>query len=309
MVQASAWSAPIGLTVVWLLACGGETQATSDDGNDTGGGEGQLDGLPPPVPDPMTDGGSMADDADPTTGEDDDPSDTTASPTTGPGDSGQTTDGGESDDTGDGSATGTGTDEGTTGSPMIGPGLVINEIGYDDPGLDTDGLEFIEIHNGTGAAVPLAGLQLYFVNANGANYAPGDPLALSAAGDTLPDDAYLVIADDPATLGITAGASLLVLDLGGAGNQLQNGSDDGLVLWDTDQDLALDSVVYDGAPFTASDIDGQMDAVTVGETAGAPADPAAADDDAIGRDAASTDTDDNSADFTVVTASPGAANP
>ena len=44
-------------------------------------------------------------------------------------------------------------------------GLVINEVDYDQAG--TDSAEFIELYNGTGGPINMAGYTLYFVNGSG----------------------------------------------------------------------------------------------------------------------------------------------
>ncbi|MEM6996483.1 MAG: lamin tail domain-containing protein [Myxococcota bacterium] len=326
----------LGMTAGMTVGAAGACDTTSDprDAADSTGSAGTgsaVSGTPPPTisasasadatvgpndgdPDGDPDGGTtMAD----TMGVDDStgrPSGTTTAgaATTGTGDTTATTNAGS----GSGSESGT-TAESASGSDASSDtgveagGLVINEVGYNDPGGDTDGLEFVEIYNASGGSVALPGIELYFVNgSSGDTYGPGDPVDLSAAGASLPDDAYLVVADDPAALGVVASASVLVIDLGGDGNVLQNGDPDGLLLYDTDTDLVLDSLVYAGTPFVASDIDGQLDTLQVGEGVMAgPTDPGMSLTDAIGRDAASTDTDDNSADFAVIdVASPGAMN-
>jgi len=67
-------------------------------------------------------------------------------------------------------------------------GLVINELDYDQPGIDSG--EFVEIYNPGPSARPLTGLVLIFVNGtSGAEYGRVD---LSQAGESLAAGAYLV---------------------------------------------------------------------------------------------------------------------
>ena len=68
------------------------------------------------------------------------------------------------------------------------PGLVINEVDYDQSGFDTD--EFVEIRNGSGTVVNLAGKSLVLVN--GANDTPYLTVDLSPAG-LLSAGQYLVV--------------------------------------------------------------------------------------------------------------------
>jgi cysteine-rich repeat protein len=118
-------------------------------------------------------------------------------------------------------------------------GLVINEVDYDQSG--TDSAEFIELYNGTGGPIDMAGYKLYFVNGSGnAVYLTVD---LTSAG-TLPAGGFLVVADTGVT-GIPAGA--LVVNFVAASNNIQNGSPDGVALVNTTTNLLVDSLSYEGA--------------------------------------------------------------
>jgi hypothetical protein len=118
-------------------------------------------------------------------------------------------------------------------------GLVINEVDYDQIG--TDATEFIEIYNGTGAPVPLAGLSLVLVNgSNNAEYLTFD---LGPAG-TLAAGQYLVVATaavvpDPGALVITFVPI--------AGGSVQNGAPDGIALVDTNTMQLVDALSYEGS--------------------------------------------------------------
>ncbi|MFZ9889348.1 MAG: lamin tail domain-containing protein, partial [Myxococcota bacterium] len=120
-------------------------------------------------------------------------------------------------------------------------GLVINEVDYDNPGADT--AEFVEIYNGTGAPVSLAGHSLLFFNGN--DNKSYRKVALDGAG-TLNAGGFLVVHNG----GVTPAASSLRVtqDAAGAnlGNDLmQNGAPDGIALV-TESDV-IDVFAYEGA--------------------------------------------------------------
>src|SRR5262249_29963771 len=129
-----------------------------------------------------------------------------------------------------------------------GAGLVINEVDYDNIG--TDSSEFIEIFNGGGAAVPLTGYSLFFVN--GANNAVYTTVDLGPAGTIMPGQ-YLVVGATSVVSTIPAGA--LKIDAGAVSNYIQNGSPDGLALVNTATETLVDSFSYEGS-ITAAVIPG-----------------------------------------------------
>jgi hypothetical protein len=115
--------------------------------------------------------------------------------------------------------------------------LVINEIDYDQPGTDT--AEFIELYNGTSAAVDLTNLSLVFVNgANNTQYMSFD---LDSLG-SLPAGGYLVVADNTVT--VAAGA-LVIRKTSAQG--IQNGMPDGVALVNRQTHTVLDALSYTGA--------------------------------------------------------------
>ena len=117
-------------------------------------------------------------------------------------------------------------------------GLVINEVDYDQIGTDAD--EFVEIYNGTGAPVNLAGYSLAFVNgATSMTYLVVD---LGPAG-TLPAKGYLVVANTTVTVPATA----LKLNFIAATNNIQNGAPDGIALVNTTAGTLVDALSYEGA--------------------------------------------------------------
>jgi cysteine-rich repeat protein len=122
-------------------------------------------------------------------------------------------------------------------------GLVINEIDYDN--VMTDSAEFIEIYNGSGAPISLAGYTIYLVNGSGnAVYRTID---LSPAG-TLNDGQYLVVGASSVIATVPAGQK--TIDLGALQDILQNGAPDGIALVSTATSALVDALSYEG-PMTA----------------------------------------------------------
>ncbi|MDQ3263072.1 MAG: lamin tail domain-containing protein [Myxococcota bacterium] len=114
--------------------------------------------------------------------------------------------------------------------------LVINEVDYDNNG--TDNAEFVEIYNGTPAAVDLADLAVVFINGNGGSEYRRFSLA---SGGTLPAGGYLVVA--PSTVAVAAGA--IIVSAPGS-DLIQNGSPDGVALVNTATLQVLDALSYEG---------------------------------------------------------------
>jgi cysteine-rich repeat protein len=125
-------------------------------------------------------------------------------------------------------------------------GLMINEVDYDGVGADTD--EFVEIYNGTNAAVDLASYSLVLVN--GSNNATYLSLPLGPAG-MLPAKGYLVVGS--ATLMVPASA--LKINFAAASNNIQNGAPDGVALVNTTTGTLVDALSYEGA-MTATTVTG-----------------------------------------------------
>ncbi len=120
--------------------------------------------------------------------------------------------------------------------------LVINEVDYD--GVGTDLAEFVEISNPTAAPVSLAGLWLILVNGNGS--VEYDHVDLTPAG-TLAPGQYLVIC----SFAVTPAPGAAVIRWTAAGladsNAIQNGSPDGVALFDTATQTIVDALSYEGA--------------------------------------------------------------
>jgi hypothetical protein len=177
--------------------------------------------------------------------------------------------------------------------------LVINEVDYDQPGLDT--AEFVEIYNPTAEAVSLDGLALVFINgANGTEY---ERVLLSAeAGASLAPGAYLVVASSGVT--VAPGAAVIEFDL--ASNNIQNGDPDGIALFDTLTGTLIDALSY-GGQINAATIDG--DAYDLVEGTATSTLDSSSEPGSLIRLPDGADTDDAAADWRFTsTPTPGSAN-
>lgn len=160
--------------------------------------------------------------------------------------------------------------------------LVINEIDYDTPSA-SDTAEFVEILNPGTNAVDLSAYRIEMVDGTG-----DKPYATYTLTGSLGAGKYLVIGD---TAVITPlGADVLKETLDSKG--LQQGPDVVRIVKIAD-DKVVDAVQYEGTA------DG------TGEGASAPSDT---DVKSIGRCPNGRDTNDNRADFVLMTPTPGAAN-
>jgi hypothetical protein len=123
------------------------------------------------------------------------------------------------------------------------PRLVINEIDYDQVGVDN--ASFLEIYNAGAGPASLAGIEVRLVN--GANSQQYASYALSTVAASLPAGGYLVIGN----ASIVNGLPPTVLSMVVVGDFLQNGSPDGVVLVDTNAPTGtspvLDALSYEGS--------------------------------------------------------------
>ena len=168
-------------------------------------------------------------------------------------------------------------DDGGT-SPL--PGLVINEIDYDQPGTDTR--EFVEIYNRRTKPAPLDGLSLVFHNGF-----DGRVYKTVALKGTVPAGGFAVVAAS----GVAVDPKASVIRFAAASSNIQNGAPDAVTL--TAGNNVIDSVSYEGRMQVAGE-----------GTTGAPADS----DTNVGSIARTggRDTGDNGADFKfVATPTPG----
>ena len=166
--------------------------------------------------------------------------------------------------------------------------LVINEVDYDQPALDT--AEFYELKNVSGAPINLDAYRVELINGNGgALYQVHDlPNVDLAAGD------YFVVCANAAN---TANCDL---DVTPDGDLIQNGAPDGLRLMLGLDPAPIDAVSYEGDTLGATEGSG------IGLVDTAAAAPALA--ESISRCPDGGDADVNNADFSLRTSSPGAAN-
>jgi len=166
------------------------------------------------------------------------------------------------------------------------PSLVINEIDYDQPGADT--AEFVEIYNpGPGNALLS---DWVFEHVNGASDSVVISVSLNDAqpGGVLGAGQYLVLCMPTVCSSLPSGTLFVTL----ASSVLQNGAPDGVRL--LRQGQFADGVAYEGT----------MAGTGEGTTAGT--DPGAG---GLARCPNGADTDDNGADFELVTTlTPGAVN-
>ena len=158
------------------------------------------------------------------------------------------------------------------------PVLVLNEIDYDQVGADAGG--FVELYNAGLSPADLEGLALVFVDgANGMEYRRRPLRGTLAAG------AYRVISVDA-----------------------QNGSPDGVALYDTRYEGVIDALSYEGAierayigPFAHTLVEGTALPAEVADSNTVTG--------SLGRSPNGSDTDDSATDWAFsTTATPGRAN-
>jgi len=125
--------------------------------------------------------------------------------------------------------------------PPVPSGLRLNEVDYDQPGIDT--AEFVEIVNVGDQQYRLRRVDLVLVN--GATSVEYRRVPLSGL---LGPARKLVLA----TSAVDVGGNAKVLPLPLASNNVQNGSPDGLALVDTTNRVILDALSYEGALTEAS---------------------------------------------------------
>lgn len=179
-------------------------------------------------------------------------------------------------------------------SPLA--GLRLNEVDYDQPGLDTG--EFIEVVNTGTARVRLRRAALVFVN--GTTSTEYRRVALSGRLGT---SRILVVA----TSSVSVDAAARVLPLPLARDNVQNGAPDAVALVDTASGVVLDALSYegsigdaaiDGVPGTTSLVEGSPATETDGnETAGS-----------LCRLPDRADSGDDDRDWGACAPTPGAAN-
>jgi hypothetical protein len=178
--------------------------------------------------------------------------------------------------------------------------LVINEIDYDNIG-SPDLNEFVEIFNPTPATVDLSNLSLVFVNgANNMEYKRVDLSGSLASG------AYLVVGSS--TVVVPVGVTKI--NFTAAGDNIQNGAPDGVLIIDKAGMTIVDALSYEGS-ITAAVIMGWSGTYSLVE--GTVLNPTVADsntvDGSLIREPNGIDTDNANNDWKFTTTkTPGAAN-
>ena len=177
-------------------------------------------------------------------------------------------------------------------------GLVINEVDYDQEGIDT--LEFIEIYNSGAASINLTNLSLVLVN--GSISGEYDRISLAPVS-TLAAGEYLVIGSIDLLATVPTAAKTIAFDE--ATSNIQNGSPDGLAIIDEVAVTLIDALSYEGE-ITAAFITG----LGTGNRVEGPATPAS--DPGIGsliRFPNGIDADDAASDWAyTLSVTPGATN-
>lgn len=185
-------------------------------------------------------------------------------------------------------------------------GLVINEVDYDQ--YNTDAASFIELYNGTAAAVDLTGLALVVVN--GATAAESSRYDLTSLG-ALPAAGFAVVGNDEVVTGLPEGLPSIAV---GTGDFMQNNGPDGVLLIDGANQV-IDALIYEGTLATATlDPAGAAVVVAIPDSGFDGADtngtPEGEDFAALARTADGVDTDVGNADWALVMpGTPGAPNP
>ncbi len=182
---------------------------------------------------------------------------------------------------------------------------MINEFDYDQVGNDS--AEYIEIFNGSGGAISLAGYKVVLVNGSGTPGAAYTTIDLSAAG-MLADGGYAVLGS--ATLLATINATIEI-PLGFATNNIQNGNPDGIALIDDTNNVIVDALAYGGAMSAnlSSFGIGPVSGVSLVETTALVATDSNTNDGALARRFNGRDSNNTSVDWIFATTkTPGANN-
>ncbi|MCP3980080.1 MAG: lamin tail domain-containing protein [bacterium] len=189
------------------------------------------------------------------------------------------------------------------GSCSSGGGLVLNEVDYDQPGIDSE--EFVEIYNAGPSARDLSDVALILVNGN--TQLEYRRIELLQAAPVLDPGAYLVVGSPAVVATLPAGVPSI--EFAANTNSVQNGAPDAIALFDTTTGTLLDALSYEGS-ISAAQFDGVAGTFDLVE--GTPT--AAADSNSVPGSLArfpdGQDTGDASADwhFNNVS-SPGGSNP
>jgi vibriolysin len=178
--------------------------------------------------------------------------------------------------------------------------IVINEVDYDQVGVDT--AEFVEIYNPTSATVDLGNLAVVFVSGTtNAEY-----LRVDLSGSLAPGK-YAVISS-PTMPGADAGAAAGRFVFPATSNNMRNGGPNGVGILDKTTSRLVDALSYGGALVAAqvSGVSGTLDFV---EGTAATAVDSNTSQGSLARVPNGRDTDDADSDWVFSsTPTPGAAN-
>jgi hypothetical protein len=178
--------------------------------------------------------------------------------------------------------------------------IVINEVDYDQVGLDT--AEFVELYNPTSAAVDLSALAVVFVSGT----TKAEYLRVDLSGSLAPGR-YAVISS-PSMAGADAGAGAGRFVFPAASNNMRNGGPNGVGLLDKAAGRLVDALSY-GGPLLAAQVNGVTGALDFVEGTPATAIDSNTDQGSLARLPNGQDTDDADTDWDVAgTPTPGAAN-
>lgn len=173
--------------------------------------------------------------------------------------------------------------------------LVINEVDYDQPGLDAG--EFIEIYNGSPVELDLTGLAVVLINgANSTEYG-----RVSLDGVTLSGGGYVVLATSD--VGVPPDVQLIVFT-----GIIQNGAPDGVALFETETNTLVDALTYEGS-ITAATIEGALGTFNLVEGIATSAQDSDLEAGSLIRNPNGSDTGNAAVDWGFTTTpTPGAAN-
>lgn len=182
-------------------------------------------------------------------------------------------------------------------------GLVINEIDYDQPGLDS--AEFIELYNAGSSAVNLADYSVVLINCNNLGFTAYATITLPA--QSLASGAYFVICSPFGTVSNCNQNFTHTYSFG----HLQNGSPDLVAIQENVTQNYIDFVSYEGtcaSPYTGNGVPLAESDTVVGQDTinGIPQAPLKT--YGISRYPNGTDTNNDSIDFKRACITPGAAN-
>jgi len=181
--------------------------------------------------------------------------------------------------------------------------LVINEVDYDQPGIDS--AEFVEIYNARATPQDLEGVVLILVN--GQTMEEYRRYDLGQAGSSLPAGGYLVVGATNVVTSLPAG--VLSVEFASVSNNMQNGAPDAVALFDATSLTLLDSLSYEGSITAASfvDVPGTFDLVH-GTATGATDSNSV--EGSLGRSPNGSSTGDDASDWVFNgSRTPGSANP